>query len=67
MRSAPSCGESPGGGLLARGGRAAFGCIFERLARRGPAKDSVDIVEFGGLECEDDRRAASSGVETSKK
>src|ERR1700730_6499040 len=34
--------------------------VFERLARRGTAKDSFDIVEFGGLdEGLDDRRTAA--------
>jgi hypothetical protein len=42
--------------------------VFERLARRGTAKDSFDIVEFGGLdEGLDDRRTSSSGAGTSKK
>jgi hypothetical protein len=41
--------------------------VFERLARRGTAKDSFDIVEFGDLdEGLDDRRTPSSGVGTSE-
>jgi hypothetical protein len=41
--------------------------VFGRLARRGTAKDSFHIVEFGGLdEGVDDRRTPSSGVGASE-